>query len=421
MIFLLLLSLIVATVVECSLKIDFEVHKASFNPHLMKRSSPVLSIINNKSLYITSLAIGSNKDPISVSIDTGSADLWVMGSDVTCFDTSELHVDGAPSLPEIFDDINPDYSCTANGTFDTANSTTFKSTDDNFVIGYTDGSAAIGKWGIDSVQFGNSTINELRLGIASQSSVSDGILGIGIPDGYDNFPIQLKNQKLIDKVAYSVYLNSSDAIGGTVLFGAIDHAKYEGALTTVPLTSDTLLSVNVTYENVNYSVILDTGSTFSIFPDTWINDFGTLLNGTYDDNEEVYRIDCDSRDDFFEFEIGNASFAIPVEDFIVENDDVCYLAIMGNSVIGGDGILFGGDILRSIYLVYDLEDRTISVAPVRYTDDEDIEELGNQTVAVDNSTVSTSQTSVLPTSQTSALSSTSSVNQARVIGSFTIN
>lgn len=41
------------------------------------------------------------------------------------------------------------------------------------------------------------------------------------------------------------------------------------------------------------------------------------------------------------------------------------------------GILFGDDILRRIYLVYDLQDMTISVAPVVYTEDEDIEEILN--------------------------------------------
>ena len=38
---------------------------------------------------------------------------------------------------------------------------------------------------------------------------------------------------------------------------------------------------------------------------------------------------------------------------------------------------FGDDILRQIYLVYDLQDMTISVAPVVYTEDEDIEEILN--------------------------------------------
>ena len=80
---------------------------------------------------------------------------------------------------------------------------------------------------------------------------------------------------------------------------------------------------------------------------------------------------------FFGFSIGDSDFSVPIQDLKTEKDGQCYLAIMSNSVIGGGGILFGDDILRRIYLVYDLQDMTISVAPVVYTEDEDIEEILN--------------------------------------------
>ena len=193
-----------------------------------KRDALPMPLINDKILYTTELEIGSNKDKVSVSIDTGSYDLWVMSNDAVCYKVSEFQTEGAPQLPDIFNDIDQDYSCTFNGTYNSKSSKTFKNTSEDFSIGYVDGSAAQGVWGYDSVQFGQYGVTGLKIGIANRSSVSDGILGIGIANGYDNFPVLLQKQGLINKIAYSVYLNSSNSTTGTILFGAIDHAKYEG-------------------------------------------------------------------------------------------------------------------------------------------------------------------------------------------------
>lgn len=376
--------LYLASVVKCSIKLDF--NKVLTPSKYTKRDALPMPLINDKILYTTELEIGSNKDKVSVSIDTGSYDLWVMSNDTVCYKVSEFQTEGAPQLPDIFNDIDQDYSCTFNGTYNSKSSKTFKNTSEDFSIGYVDGSAAQGVWGYDSVQFGQYGVTGLKIGIANRSSVSDGILGIGIANGYDNFPVLLQKQGLINKIAYSVYLNSSNSTTGTILFGAIDHAKYEGVLSTVPVDSKSQLSVNVTNlktKNGNvasggHSILLDTGSTFSIFPDEWIDALGHSLNATYDEDESVYEIECDGYDEhFFGFSIGDSDFSVPIQDLKTEKDGQCYLAIMSNSVIGGGGILFGDDILRRIYLVYDLQDMTISVAPVVYTEDEEIEEILN--------------------------------------------
>lgn len=89
-----------------------------------------------------------------------------------------------------------------------------------------------------------------------------------------------------------------------------------------------------------HSILLDTGSTFSIFPDEWIDALGHSLNATYDEDESVYEIECDGYDEhFFGFSIGDSDFSVPIQDLKTEKDGQCYLAIMSNSVIGGGGIL----------------------------------------------------------------------------------
>ena len=408
--YLLVLPLFICFV-HSFVKIDFSVSQHQAAELRLSKRYESLVLANKINIYGTVLSIGSGRENVSVFVDTGSADLWVMGNDVQCLSVTEFNTGENIEIPDIFNDIDEDYSCTTNGTFNSDESDTFHESSDGFVIGYADGSAATGSWGHDDVRFGNSTVSQLRFAIAKKASVSDGILGIGIADGYDNFPVELRKQRLINRVAYSLFLNSSDAVGGSILFGAIDHAKYYGTLTTVPLTNDNEFNINVTYQGSNYSILLDTGSTFSILPDEWISEFGTSLNGTFDSDEQVYEIDCLSTGDFFDFSIGGVNFSIPVEQVLVEHNDKCYLGIMSNSVVGG-GMLFGFDILRSMYLVYDLEGLTISVAPVIYTTDEDIQEFLSSDEDEEELDPSTSSSTA---SSSTASSSTASSGDANLL------
>lgn len=71
--------------------------------------------------------------------------------------------------------------------------------------------------------------------------LSKGFL-LGIPanefvlleDRYENLPLRLKSQGAINKAMYSIYLNEPKKKNGTVLFGAVDHAKYTVDLITAP-------------------------------------------------------------------------------------------------------------------------------------------------------------------------------------------
>ena len=114
--------LYLTSVVKCSIKLDF--NKVLTPSKYTKRDALPMPLINDKILYTTELEIGSNKDKVSVSIDTGSYDLWVMSNDAVCYKVSEFQTEGAPQLPDIFNDIDQDYSCTFNGTYNSKSSKT---------------------------------------------------------------------------------------------------------------------------------------------------------------------------------------------------------------------------------------------------------------------------------------------------------
>lgn len=104
---------------------------------------------------------------------------------------------------------------------------------------------------------------------------------------YANFPQILKQKNVIEKVAYSLFLNDTNATNGQILFGAVDHSKYTGSLSTLPLVNSlyvegindtTQLEITLdgmglknsqgqfTIYNQKMPALLDSGTTVSYLP-----------------------------------------------------------------------------------------------------------------------------------------------------------
>lgn len=373
---LFLLASYLPIIVESAISLDFDVLTHEMEPRFDKRDTLNTAIKLQKNVYLTNLTIGSSKDEVVVSIDTGSSELWVMSQNVQCATVDQLHAENAPNIPNIFNDLDEEYSCKANGTFDYENSTTYKYINDDFSIAFADGSAAIGQYGRDDVSVGNVKIEGLKFGVATASSIDFGILGIKHNERYDNFISLLKKQGYIDTAQYSIYLNDQK---GTILFGGVDNNKYQGELATthmensgihikdVSLSGDKTTSIQ---SQLQY-VIFDTGSTFSTLPLDWIKVIGESINGTYNNDEQAYEVPCESTNEvFFNFKVGNTTLNVSVSDLIINNERTngkCYLGVMDESLIGGT--IFGSDILKHFYVVFNLDDDKLSIAPVSTSDD----------------------------------------------------
>ncbi|KAG7192094.1 Aspartyl protease [Scheffersomyces spartinae] len=285
--------------------------------------------------------------------------------------------------------------CLAYGSFNPEKSNTFKvnTSSPHFLISYYDNSSASGVWGRDDITLGGVTVKELSFGLVNKTSSTLGVFGIGLratevaPTKYDNYPILLKKQGHINKVAYSIYLNSNSAYQGTVLFGAVDHAKYSGILTTVPMTREegqspskmeipisswilNLGSENVSLTNTKYSALLDTGTTLTYVPSELFKTISQQLSANYSSDLAAYKVDCSVGLQEFAFNFGQTSVKVPVLNFISQSGTSCTLDIIPQQ---GTYITFGDNFLTSTYLVYDLEDYTISLAQAKYTDEENVE------------------------------------------------
>lgn len=413
------------------LKLDFNVYRGSkedhsvdYKPHFVKRSgtngSISIEIHNQKTFYMSTIEAGSQGDKVSLIVDTGSSDIWVPSSDVQCYLTPAMRRKRDLNKHDIISEIYgvsqdakardehklaPSNTCTQYGSFTTAGSDTFhvNSSAQQFTVEYSDSTRAVGFWGYDDVKIGQVTINNLLFAVANQSSCAIGVLGLGYPSlettrinsilgyEYQNLPMKLKDYGLIQKKAYSLYLNSPQYQTGSVLFGAVDHAKYEGQLQTVPIVGvDSgyypdpnrfiIILSGIIIENYGesttvttnlYPVLLDSGSTLSYFPQSLIDQLGKAMGGVYSKASRAYNIPCSSDPNVrINFNFSGAVISVPYGNFLIQSAGLCYLAVFP---LNPDYMVLGDNFLTSAYVVYDLENDTISLAQAKYTDEEDIE------------------------------------------------
>ncbi|ODV77341.1 acid protease, partial [Suhomyces tanzawaensis NRRL Y-17324] len=331
-----------------------------------KRDNFTTPITNRFYLYTIDLGVGSDKQPITVHVDTGSSDFWVVSIDTQCASSS----------------------CFFLGAFDNSTSTTFKNLNLPFDLGYLDQQGVAGVYVTDDVTLpGDVTVKNLQFAVARQTTRNFGVLGLGLiteeamyyknlpgVEPYPNLPFQLKNQGFIGKAAYSLYLNGPQTDLGLILFGGIDQAKYEGPLTTrkgystlrLGITADTI-SVNGLDINFDTVVVFDSGYSFS-----------TLPQGVHDAIQKQVQnpdgsINCNQPDDsYFSVHFGDTNIKVPYSSVVFNQNGQCTFTI-GVSTGGLNSMAtLGDDILRHAYVVYDLEANTIGVAQAKYTDDSDI-------------------------------------------------
>ncbi|ANB11799.1 Yps3p [Sugiyamaella lignohabitans] len=351
---------------------------------LKERSDPAPVPVSNKfSYYEIDIEVGTPGQQLSLILDTGSSDLWgVSTSDIRCSNNGQGSLD-----------------CSQN-TFNQEKSSTWQvnSSAPNFGIQYVDGSGAKGVWGNDVVSFGDVSLDSCSFGLATDSNSSTGIMGIAFPGQestpypYPNVPQLLKDQGYIETVAYSLWLNDVQASTGNILFGAVDHGKYDGPLYTIPIINTGSGSepwdMAVTFSNITVclggvfstieftegTVILDSGTTFSYLPSNMVQPILKGLNAQYNSDISGYTVPCDVDDGgFIEFNLDGAIVVVLIQEFLLHlktasgdiayqnGKPLCQVGLVEQDDANSIHIL-GDTFLRSAYVVYDLQNYEISMA-----------------------------------------------------------
>ncbi|KAG5418391.1 hypothetical protein I9W82_003919 [Candida metapsilosis] len=309
--------------------------------------------------YFVRVSIGSNKQQIGVTVDTGSSDLWFPSHDATC--TNGVN-------------------CKSIGTFTASISNTFHNLSTSVDNNYNDGNGAQGCWSKDDFWFTDGTkVEQIQFGLMNKSGRETGVLGLGLPDleatndKYPNFPAALKNAGVIDKTAYSLYLNSANAASGSVVFGAIDKAKYSGDLAVLDFADyrwtaiklDSFTAPGGSPVNLNIPVALDSGTTYIQLDTNIAKQIYQALGLSESGSASCDKLSLDTNQLTLNF--AGVSITIPYKSLFYQfsGGSLCQARIYGSN----DGNNFFGDLfLQNAYVAYNLDSKKIGLAQANYND-----------------------------------------------------
>lgn len=355
------------------------------------------SLVNGFQSYSASLYIGSDQQLVTPAIDTGSSDLWVMlASNKYCG--------------------TPDFNCTGQ-TFNPNTSTTWTNLSEPFVIRYLDTTGAFGNLSTDNIRMGDITVDNATFAVATIANSSEAVFGIGYVGDeatiysanrtYDNIPVTMKKQGLIERVAYSLYLNGIPEATGQVLFGGVDHAKYSGELGLVPLVNTNggdasaineftvmLHGISIRSNNVScpladiqLPVLLDSGTSYALLPSSVVESIGESMNYTYNSTFEYYTGNCNQVFDYDSLELNFSGIKLQVppatllDNLTLTNGDNVFINGEQQCILAVDlyddlsNLILGDVFMRNFYIVYDLESNQVALAQTRFneTDQSDVE------------------------------------------------
>ncbi|GEQ69831.1 hypothetical protein JCM33374_g3506 [Metschnikowia sp. JCM 33374] len=340
------------------IKLDFTVQQISSNyipiENLATSDNVSDSDINKRNMlceqiykyhdlaYITTIYLGSQKQSVTVSIDTGSADLWVPGI-----------------------------------SYDPQLSSLSYYTGQSFDVGYLGGENLHGTYFLDRFQFGSESSVLPSFQFARADSSRLGVLGLGDTSllasqtPYDNLPWALYNAGIISKPAYSLFMNPENGTGALIM-GGIDTEKYSGELFgyMASTTNDGLginlkaMTFNGKHSVINELVYLDSGTSFGLLSRNVMKELDVAFDTTvWTFNGVEYRgTSCDQpADKSIDFEFGHNTISITYADAIIRKPDGTCL--LGFGYYNGKYVL-GNVFLKKAYVYYDLMEKSISFAQV---------------------------------------------------------
>jgi hypothetical protein len=340
---------------------------------LRKRNSLQLTLDNLSTLYFANVSIGTPGQQIRLDIDTGSSDIWANSA------TSTLCQQYAQQ-------------CSVSGTFNANRSSSYQYLNSAFYIKYADDSYAKGDYASDTLTMGGTAITNVPFGIGYQSTSAQGILGVGYMSNeasvsttgrtYNNLPLILASNKVTNSPAYSLWLNDLNSNTGSILFGGVDTAKYHGNLQTLPIIQEeggyrefviALTGLSIQGQSVvsdAIPVLLDSGSSLSYLPTSVAQSLFTIFNAQYSDSAGAATVPCSLMNNpaTLDFSFSGATISVPLNELVLvdgvrRGQQVC---ILGISDAQGSTSVLGDTFLRSAYVVYDIGNNQISVAPTNF-------------------------------------------------------
>jgi hypothetical protein len=286
----------------------------------------------------------------------------------------------------------------------------------DFEISYVDGSFSKGAYIAETFGIGNIEITNVTMGLGLNTDIAYGLVGVGYALNeasvshsdqiYDNLPLVMRDGGYINTNAYSLWLNDLGASKGNILFGGIDTDKYMGDLIRVSVQQDpqtnafTSFIVKLTSLEAHSSsgqdsltsssfpvpVVLDSGTTFSYLPADLANEVWEEVGATYylssDGSSGAPLVPCAlaNNQGYFAFGFGGSGgpvIKVSMDELVlpISNQETAFpsgpykgqsACQFGIQNFTGSHFLLGDTFLRSAYVVYDLENNEIGIAPTDF-------------------------------------------------------
>lgn len=342
-----------------------------------------------------------------------------------------------------------EYSLTSCVLVNPESSSTFNDTGFEFEISYVDRSYSKGDYFTDVFQIANTTLTNLTMGLGNDTTITYGLVGVGytsneaiinteqsLSAAYANLPALMVDQGVVATNAYSLWLNDLDASTGSILFGGIDTEKYIGDLTRIDIQKDnetgeydsfivSLTSVQATSSSGTdeltsrqfpIQVVLDSGTTLSYLPNDIAQQIWTETGAVYTASVGLALIPCRMQRSTGYFSFGFAGSNGPkidvkmdelVLDLVIsgpaptfssgeyKGEEACEFGIQNTTGIN----LLGDTFLRSAYVVYDLENNQVAMAPTDFNATEsNIIAFASEGAAIPSATAAANQSQATATS-----------------------
>lgn len=343
-------------------------------------------LTNMLSFYNLEVEIGTPPQKFNVQLDTGSSDFWVIGSSNPYCRSNKQMLD--------LDDSST-YNCSFSGLYKSNESSTYHYNNSNFHMEYADQGIAKGDWVTDDVKIKNVSISNFSFGVGNYANSSIGVMGVSYdraevslvqetPVMYDNLPLKLVREGIINIPAFSVWLNDIKTLKGNVLFGGVDHSRYSGNLVKMPILPEApganlatsfivnLTSVKTDRDLAIYSepikALLDTGSSLTHLPAKAVESIYSQFSGEYDSTYETKVTDCYYGGYLnFTFAAG-ITIQVPYSSLLVPLQDrqgKCAIGVQKSDEWEFYATL-GDTFLRNAYVVFDLQNNEVAMAQANF-------------------------------------------------------
>lgn len=326
--------------------------------------------------------------------------------------------------------------CSVYGAYNSVSSSTSNDSNTDFRFSTSSSSSATiarGDYIYDKLNFAGLELENIPFAVMNVSAVPVPTFGIGYQklqasfrtngQVYDNLPIILKNRGYTKSVTYSVWPDSKNGSGGSILFGGIDKKKYTGELLTIPIKPD---GGNYTYTDISLFGVVGTdkiaglqggrsltialGNKISYIPSTILGHILKTIPYKYDSDFGYYVGDCMTTDKTLTLKVSKTeSFELNLQNLITRKpskSDTCYLLVVETSF----NFILTNSLFMDNYLLFDLENNNVSIAPASFSEESDIEVLSGGSVG-GGSTSSSSLSSSSSMSETKSTSTRSTIRR----------